>query len=74
MIPKISIDASGLSCPQPVIETKKILDQNPSGPVEIKVDTVTSRENVARFARSKGWETAFEEHAESYIVTLTRKI
>ena len=51
---KKSVDARGLSCPQPVIETKRALDRMSSGTVEILVDTVTSRENVIRFASNAG--------------------
>ena len=35
---KITVDARGLSCPQPVIETKRVLDKHSSGVVEILVD------------------------------------
>ena len=52
---KTIVDARGLSCPQPVIETKKALDKMSAGVAEILVDTVTSRENVIRFAQHAGW-------------------
>ena len=48
------VDARGLSCPQPVVETKRVLDKTSSGTVEILVDTVTSRENVLRFGANAG--------------------
>ena len=57
---KITVDARGLSCPQPVIETKRVLDKHSSGVVEILVDTVTSRENVMRFAQNAGWKTEWK--------------
>ena len=44
----ITVNASGLSCPQPVMETKKVLSGLNSGQVEVLVDTATSRDNVAR--------------------------
>ncbi|MDD4750946.1 MAG: sulfurtransferase TusA family protein, partial [Synergistaceae bacterium] len=44
-----TVDARGLSCPQPIVETKKVLDKLSGGRVEVLVDTVTSRENVLRF-------------------------
>lgn len=70
---KITIDASGLSCPQPVMETKKVLDKNPTGAVEVLVDTATSRDNVARFARGKGWQAVLEERDAGYAVMLEKK-
>ena len=52
------VDASGLSCPQPVLMTlNKIKDLN-RGEIEVLVDTVTSKENVSRAAQSQGWEVA----------------
>ena len=42
------------------------------GQVEILVDTVTSRENVARFARSQKWDVAIEQYEGGYKVVLTK--
>lgn len=64
-----TVDARGLSCPQPVIETKKVLDKMKAGTVQILVDTVTSRENVMRFADHAGWKTAWAEKDGGYTVT-----
>ena len=63
------VDARGLSCPQPVIETKKVLDRMSSGSVEILVDTVTSREIVIRFAQNAGWKTEWKEKDGGFAVT-----
>lgn len=48
------VDVRGLSCPLPVIKTKKIIDQ---GVNEIIVvgSTQVSLENVSKLARSKGY-------------------
>jgi tRNA 2-thiouridine synthesizing protein A len=52
------VDASGLSCPQPVLMTlNKIKDLN-KGEIEVLVDTDTSKENVSRAAESQGWQVA----------------
>ena len=52
------VDASGLSCPQPVLMTlNKIRDLN-RGELEVLVDTDTSKENVSRAAESQGGEVA----------------
>ena len=69
---KIIVDARGLSCPQPVIETKRELDRHSSGTVEILVDTVTSRENVIRFATNAGWKAEWREQDGGYAVTATK--
>lgn len=68
----VVVDAKGLSCPQPVLETRKALAGVKEGQVEILVDTVTSRQNVARFARSKGWDVVMEDHGDWHKVILTK--
>lgn len=66
------IDARGLSCPQPVVETKRVLDKTGGGRVEVLVDTVTSRENVLRFGRNAGWRGSFNEENEGFRVILEK--
>ncbi len=61
MTGKILVDARGLSCPQPVLETKAALDSAAGGTVEVLVDTVTSRENVLRLASRMKWKGTWEE-------------
>lgn len=68
----VIVNAKGLSCPQPVLETQKALKNTTEGIVEIHVDTVTSRENVARFARKKGWEVSFEDYEDWHKVILKK--
>jgi TusA-related sulfurtransferase len=70
----ITVNASGLSCPQPVMETGKILKKTPFGRVEVLVDTATSRNNVIRFAENKGWKATTEEGGEGgYRVILEKQ-
>lgn len=52
------VDASGLSCPQPVIMTLNKIKGLNKGEIEVLVDTDTSKENVSRAAQSQGWEVA----------------
>ena len=67
-----TVDARGLSCPQPVVETKRALDKMTDGKVEVLVDTVTSRENVLRFAENAGWKGTFSEMGEGFKITLVK--
>ncbi|HPA84622.1 MAG TPA: sulfurtransferase TusA family protein [Deltaproteobacteria bacterium] len=55
------IDARGLSCPQPVILTMSRIREMTKGRIEILVDTDTSKENVSRAAKSKGWDVQIVE-------------
>ena len=49
------IDARGLSCPQPLMLTRKALKQQKQGTFEVLVDSGTARENIIRTASSLGW-------------------
>ena len=51
-----TVDARGLSCPQPVLLTLEAIKERPSGEITILVDTDTPKENVIRAATSQGWE------------------
>ncbi len=68
----ITVNASGLSCPQPVMLTKKALANLSSGRVEVLVDTATSRNNVSRYASNKGWKVSTEERDGGYKVILEK--
>ena len=52
------VDASGLSCPQPVLMTLNKIKTLNKGEIEVLVDTDTSKENVSRAAQSQGWKVA----------------
>ncbi|MCE5202314.1 MAG: sulfurtransferase TusA family protein [Synergistaceae bacterium] len=67
-----TVDARGLSCPQPVVETKRVLDKMNGGRIEVLVDTVTSRENVLRFGANAGWKGSFKEAGEGFQVILEK--
>jgi selenium metabolism protein YedF len=56
-----TIDCRGLACPQPVMETKKVLDAAEIKEITVLVDNPTSRENVSRFASSQGYRVSVVE-------------
>jgi len=66
------IDARGLSCPQPMVLAKKAIDKIGKGTIEILVDTVTSRENVTRLARSAGYQVSMEEKEGEFVLKLEK--
>ena len=69
----IIIDAKGLSCPRPVLLTKKTLDSIKLGNVKIFVDTVTSRENVTRYGKNAGWDVTFEAQEEGFCIHMKKE-
>ena len=64
MTERILVDARGLSCPQPVLETTRASEAHPGNSLEVLVSTVTSRENVSRFARGQGFRVSSEATRE----------
>jgi TusA-related sulfurtransferase len=65
------VDARGLSCPQPVILARKAI-QGGSFPIEVLVETVTSRENVRRAAERLGCTVQVEDKGDEFKLTLTK--
>jgi tRNA 2-thiouridine synthesizing protein A len=59
-----TINAKGLSCPQPAMLTREAILRQDSGTIEVLVDTATSRDNCARMAKSNGWAVEMEERNE----------
>ncbi len=58
----LTVDARGLSCPEPMLQAKNALKMVASGEqFEVLVETVTSRENVNRMAKSNGCKVVIEE-------------
>lgn len=65
------VDARGLSCPEPVILTRKAL-QSSAKEYEILVDNVTSRENVTRFAEHAGYNVSVTEKDGEFTLSLKK--
>jgi len=69
-----TVDAGGLSCPQPVLMTLNKIKEIQKGEIIVKVDTDTSKENVSRAAESQGWEVAdIQKDGEGYQLTIKKE-
>lgn len=69
-----TVDARGLSCPQPVLMTLQEMKRLGKGEIQILVDTQTSRENVTRAAASQGWDVRSEqEEGEAYRISIRKE-
>ena len=66
-----TVDARGLSCPQPVILARKAMEMG-QFPIEVLVETVTSRENVRRMAEKAGFKVTFAEMGDEFRLTLSK--
>ncbi len=67
----VEVDVRGFSCPVPVVQTKKAMEQNPEEILNVLVETAVSKENVSRLAESRGYSIKVEEVSEEYRLTLT---
>ena len=61
------IDARGLACPAPVLQTKAFLQEENLGSVKVIVDNAASQQNVQRFLESQGFQTALEQNGTDYL-------
>ncbi len=60
------IDASGLSCPQPVLLTMKAVKSGERN-FKVLVDNNTACENVTRFGENSGYKVEIEKKSEDKI-------
>ncbi len=69
-----TLDARGLSCPQPVIMTLNEIKKTQKGDIVIIVDTDTAKENVSRAAVAQGWEVGDIQPEDSgYRITIGKQ-
>jgi len=69
-----TVDARGLSCPQPVLMTLDEIRTGREAEIEVRVDTDTSKENVSRAAESQGCTVkGVEPDGDGYRIFIARK-
>jgi tRNA 2-thiouridine synthesizing protein A len=66
-----TVDARGLSCPQPVLLTRQAMKEG-AFPIEVLVDTVTARENVRRMAEKQACRVQVEEAGDEFRLLLEK--
>lgn len=66
------IDLCGLSCPLPVVKTKKRLVELQQGVLEVIVDTAVAQENITRMATNNGWKVDTIQQDGKYQLTLSK--
>ena len=67
------VDCRGLACPQPVMTTKKALDQLKEGELLVLVDNAVSCNNVERFAQSQGCSVEVEQRGEDFSLRIRKE-
>jgi tRNA 2-thiouridine synthesizing protein A len=68
-----TINACGLSCPQPAVLTREALGSMVRGTVEVLVDTTGARDNVSRTAHRAGWKVSIESQSDGSFRLILKK-
>ncbi|MFO8048283.1 MAG: sulfurtransferase-like selenium metabolism protein YedF [Desulfosudaceae bacterium] len=63
------IDARGLACPAPVLQTRAALEDEQKKTVTVVVDNEAARQNVQRFLESQGFTVSLEQQGDDYHLT-----
>lgn len=66
------VDARNLNCPEPVIMTKKAMDENPNADIITIVSEEVARENVSKLAVSQGYQVEVEEKEDGIYLYLKK--
>lgn len=69
-----TVNACGLECPKPVIQTKQALERMEDGILEVMVDNKVAMENVSKFAKSQQLEYTVGESEGVYRITITKGV
>ena len=64
------VDANGLSCPEPVLKLKQVIDG--ADEIEVLVDSQVCVENCTRFAQSKGFNVSVSGGSGQYTIVLKK--
>jgi len=67
----IEVDVRGLSCPIPVVRTKKAMDENPVEPLAVLAESWVSKENVSRLARGRGYAVTVDDVQDGFRIVLS---
>ena len=67
-----TVDCRGMSCPQPVLETKKAMEKSGAEEILVLVDNPGSKENVRRFAESEGYRVDIAEEKNGFAIRVQK--
>ena len=62
------VDVRGLSCPVPLMQTKKALEETPAE-ILVLADSGTAKANVVGFLQDEGYAVTVEDSGEEYRIT-----
>lgn len=65
------VDARGLLCPEPVVRTQRVVKDGITE-LTVLVDAEAAKENVTRFAVSRGYTVSVQQEGMDYTLSLSR--
>lgn len=66
----ITLDARGLSCPEPLLMATEAVRKNPEEIVQITVSTQNAKENIERMAAKYGKTADVQVIKPDYVITI----
>jgi len=69
----VEVDARGLACPLPVINTRNALEEIEEGDITVVIERSEGRQNVQRFAESQGCAVEVEEKDGLYYIHIHKE-
>jgi selenium metabolism protein YedF len=66
------LDVRGVACPEPIVRAKKALVDDRTPQVLLQVDSAVTRDNLAKFASSKGFSFVAATTGDEWEITITR--
>lgn len=67
-----TIDARGLSCPEPVLMARQALRDNAEGGFAVAVSSPTARDNVVAFLEDSGLKPTVREKTDEWLVAVPK--
>jgi len=65
------VDVRGLSCPVPLMQTKKAIEGNPEE-IVVHADSGTAKANVSAFLQDSGYQVTVDQDGEEYRIKGSR--
>ena len=66
------VDARGLSCPMPVVMTRRAMEKGSPASLEVLLDSKTAVENVTRFAEGQGYQVTVTAQGDEFKLDLKK--
>lgn len=66
------VDARGLSCPMPVVLTRRAMEKGSPASLEVLLDSRTAVENVTRFAQDQGYQVTVTPQGDEFKLELKK--